>query len=1662
MNLLRCFPFSSLYLWHYLIGGPPFKTFIMLELDINNRRSNRLSVKEKKKQQQLLPIRYDAGPLQAEVQEIKEIDQIPVRLARQKIQNYALQEGAEEVEAPQVEEKRRIFKPTIDQLLYRRVEQEKVEYLVKYRDRSYLHTEWMSEAEILSERNGKQKLNRFNKVFEKRVIDIEEERYFDASFSEVDRILSCTDIFPIIHPKKAGEIKGKWSESLTIVMQHLLNFTKNGVHYGVHLLNLSLTLDLNTINNRVYLGFYKNHSEFWNDLGSLFKQIQDSFDEDDEIRIIGDTLRECAIYLYEIWYENQAVLFEERSNNTRYQKESQFQQQMDQEHKQKLVPELKKEKVHLMIQDVLNIIETKQYNLIQDFEQIQEIIQTKLNITLTDNLVILEEYLKEKMNEIEIDVDEEINIEMADFQKTMGQQSDIMQWDPQVKSYQWAGEDIMNDYQYLKAKDKQQLIDPVDQIYFIKWKHLSYLESTWEPESLLDCQQKIQEFKTFNRCLDKDTRNHMIGQNQKHLTLVEFEQGLRKKKLSAQQVQELRNQLYYMNQQKEIHEYTPLTQTIYKDRKLLRDYQLHSLNWLIRAFHDDRNVILADEMGLGKTIQTIAFLNHLYIIEGYRGPFLVIAPLSTLEHWKRTVEDWTNLNGLLYYDQEGSSGRQICRNFEWYYTDISKQGLMLQANEIYKYQVLITSYEVFLLDFQNILINVPFQFIVIDEAHKLKNQNARILQALKKMPCKRNLLLTGTPIQNNTEELFSLLNFIEPHHFPNQKQFLKEYGSLETSEQVDKLNILLRPYILRRQKEDVEQDIPPLQETIIDIEMTTIQKTIYKALYEKNKSMLEQGFSQFAANATQLNNLEIQLRKCCNHPFLIHEMQNEISKNCKDFSEYIVKLIESSGKMILLDKLLNKFRGEGKKMLIFSQFTMMLSILEEYLKYKSVKYEKIDGQIKARERQNAIDRFNDPTKLREVFLLSTKAGGQGINLTAAEIVVIYDSDWNPQNDVQATARAHRIGQSKEVTVYRLVTKDTYESEMFERAIKKLGLDQAIFMGGQFKQHEKQLIKTDKKFSKQEMEVLLKNGIIGLITNDNEDFYEQNIDEILKKNSRMAKYSLVNGSYTVSKQSFISEKTDKNLSLSDPNFWKIILKNQESKAQKLLKGYDGAMCLLEQKKYMEEVGDSVNQIIESKLNQVNYNADDERQLLELLNRINISNFAKNYRELAMTWIYELGKPSRRIKRVLDVQKPTRVNELQGEDARRLALKSKDELIKKLCYVCERPNCSYYCMGHCRRSFHETCKDLLETSEFVNTDGPDPQFLAKNQFPELNQDIQEINIRYQCPDCRNNLVICLLCKQKGTFYSNDKKYKDEIIQSDELEENEPTEDNIRKIKKPISQLSKCSTANCNRYFHLSCIQQNQLSKMLDSNTVLFRCPSHVCVYCKVNSSNMTTALIHCVRCCRSYHSKCAPYEAKQKMQKIGKKVMICDQCYKYREEAKLDTVVKISLKDYPKKLKQAKLDFKITGTTERTRRIEQQRLGIVDIKDSESIEKIQKKITREKRKADVHPYTYEELGIIPVKEFNYMKFKNDWCRYCGARFASNFTKGPWGSRTLCTIHYINWGQKKTLDLSEYPDLPMSPISRDDPTELQFLQRQKARDPNFDPKKELDFYNEDQYKV
>ena len=491
----------------------------------------------------------------------------------------------------------------------------------------------------------------------------------------------------------------------------------------------------------------------------------------------------------------------------------------------------------------------------------------------------------------------------------------------------------------------------------------------------------------------------------------------------------------------------------------------------------------------------------------------------------------------------------VLGRFEWYYKGKSRRLL--------KFHLLITTYDDLIKDYEE-LAEVPWRAVVVDEAHRLRNVNSKLIDCMRNICAKgqiaygyqHRLLMTGTPLQNNTQELWSLLNFIEPAKFPDWERFAQSFGVIQTQEQVELLQRRISPHIIRRVKEDVAKDIPPKMETIIDVELTTMQKQYYRAIFERNLGFLAQGTK---GALPKLMNIQMELRKCCNHPFLItgveqgemealdvsmlqelEEKENEEAaanpssssamKKRSPFSNFDSEdpplhliddvefesrrmndhILKVSGKMVLLDKLLPKLRKEGHKVLIFSQMVRMIDIIEEYCEFRLYPVERLDGRVRGNERQKCIDRFNKQAD-SFVFLLSTRAGGVGINLTAADTVIIFDSDWNPQNDIQAMARCHRIGQTKDVTVYRLITRKSFESEMFERASKKLGLEQAILGSRAFNEEAEDAQKhTANKFDAKEMEKLLREGAYAVFAEDNseevKEFFDQDIDTLLDKRS----------------------------------------------------------------------------------------------------------------------------------------------------------------------------------------------------------------------------------------------------------------------------------------------------------------------------------------------------------------------------------------------------------------------------------------------------------------------------------------------------------------------------------------------------------------------------------
>eukprot|EP00820_Chromera_velia_P016385 Cvel_25986.t1-p1 / transcript=Cvel_25986.t1 / gene=Cvel_25986 / organism=Chromera_velia_CCMP2878 / gene_product=Chromodomain-helicase-DNA-binding protein 9, putative / transcript_product=Chromodomain-helicase-DNA-binding protein 9, putative / location=Cvel_scaffold3020:243-17204(-) / protein_length=1212 / sequence_SO=supercontig / SO=protein_coding / is_pseudo=false len=711
---------------------------------------------------------------------------------------------------------------------------------------------------------------------------------------------------------------------------------------------------------------------------------------------------------------------------------------------------------------------------------------------------------------------------------------------------------------------------------------------------------------------------------------------------------------------------------LYKNNRRLFDYQVDGLNWLLAQWSNGRNGILADEMGLGKTIQAVAFLWHLVHRERMRGPFLVVAPLSTLGHWRRTAEEWTDMNCVLYHDGGGRLGREALRDLEWYYetiepttfvrvqtpqtaagkpasSGIRPTDVRLMRTEYVKFHLLLTSYELLRDDIEE-LAAIPWQFVVIDEAHRLKNTAGRALNALRTLPCRQFLLLSGTPLQNSTTELWSLLNVMEPVKFPSRENFIERFGKLQERRQVAELHTLIRPHLLRRTKEDVLPDIPPMEETIIDVEMTPLQKAYYRAVFDRNRGFLVRAGSRGGGGGTagpSLMNVEIELRKTCNHPFQLSGVEDRELGNCTTDEERFRKLLEASGKLVLLDKLLPKLKAEGHKVLVFSQFIHTLNLLEHFLVYKNWAFERLDGSVRGVERQQAIQRFNDPASNRFVFLLSTRAGGLGINLTSADTVVIFDSDWNPQNDVQATARCHRIGQTRDVKVYRLVTARTYEAQMFERASKKLGLNTAVFHKGAFQAEgggggaeEGVGISAP---SKEEIEELLRHGAYVLReAHDHEkarDFQQSGIDDILSKNVRMIKYG--GGSSFFSKASFkpdsggagggdwgsgdMAEGPSRNLAeidQADPDFWEKML-GAGSVAQFISRLNDGsAVSSKESKqKFFLDIQAAVDTA-------VNLSAEEGEYLISALVQMGQTReFTPDVRQQASAWLMEVQSVQR---------------------------------------------------------------------------------------------------------------------------------------------------------------------------------------------------------------------------------------------------------------------------------------------------------------------------------------------------------------------------------------------------------------------------------------------------
>lgn len=588
---------------------------------------------------------------------------------------------------------------------------------------------------------------------------------------------------------------------------------------------------------------------------------------------------------------------------------------------------------------------------------------------------------------------------------------------------------------------------------------------------------------------------------------------------------------------------------------VMRDYQLDGLEWLVALDLNGANGILADEMGLGKTLQVISLI--CFLVEmgvGKEAPFLVIGPLSTLTNWMAEFTKFApKIPTILYH---GSKTHRASLRGE-----IVK---LTNVNGKKTYPVIITSYEVPLHDPN--LRKINWRYLIVDEGHRLKNHKCLLVKELRRYQTTNRLLLTGTPLQNNMTELWSLLNFILPNivndmdvfecwfdpSFFESTDVSKKIVEAEEKDQVlTTLHKILRPFLLRRVKTDVGLNLPPKKEVIVYAQMTEWQNRLYSAVVNKtlsslqgkepelsdpvalersarharpqfmSDSALEEDFNFEALETSGCSEVELEkentplarrlgtrggllkigdyrylargvplnairdgpmyfdesspveekkdrlleglaqpdeefvtemkianpisvLRQICNHPYLASYPVLPGTKYLKTDEN----IVERSGKMKILDALLTRLKSNGHKVLLFSNFCKMLNVLEDYLILRGYNYTRLDGSRDLSDRQVNIQEFSSNDDVF-IFLISTRAGGLGINLVAADTVIIYDSDWNPQVDLQAQDRCHRIGQTKPVVVYRFIVKDTIDQRILDRAVSKKQLEKLVIQYGKF-------------------------------------------------------------------------------------------------------------------------------------------------------------------------------------------------------------------------------------------------------------------------------------------------------------------------------------------------------------------------------------------------------------------------------------------------------------------------------------------------------------------------------------------------------------------------------------------------------------------------------------
>ncbi|XP_021727935.1 protein CHROMATIN REMODELING 19-like [Chenopodium quinoa] len=528
---------------------------------------------------------------------------------------------------------------------------------------------------------------------------------------------------------------------------------------------------------------------------------------------------------------------------------------------------------------------------------------------------------------------------------------------------------------------------------------------------------------------------------------------------------------------------------------LLKPYQLVGVNFLLLLNRKKiGGAILADEMGLGKTVQAITYLMLLNHLQNDPGPHLVVCPASVLENWERELTKWCPTFSVLQFHGAGRAAYAKELN------SLAKTGSPPPFNVLLVCYSLFERHSAQQKDDRKILKRWKWSCVLMDEAHALKDKNSYRWKNLMSVAknAKQRLMLTGTPLQNDLHELWSLLEFMLPDLFATENVDLKKLLSADDYDLIARMKSILGPFILRRLKSDVMQQLVAKEQRVEFVCMDKDHDDAYKEAIQEYRAVsqarMPKGSDFNSKNVAQvlprrqISNYFVQFRKIANHPLLVRRIYNDgdivrfakklypkgvfghectldrVIDELKSYSDFSIhRLLVSYGiedvkgilpedqviksaKCQALARLLPSLKRDGHRVLIFSQWTSMLDILEWALDVIGVSFRRLDGSTQVTERQTIVDTFNNDTTIF-ACLLSTRAGGQGLNLTGADTVIIHDMDFNPQIDRQAEDRCHRIGQTKPVTIYRLVTKGTVDEDVYEIAKRKLVLDAAVLESG---------------------------------------------------------------------------------------------------------------------------------------------------------------------------------------------------------------------------------------------------------------------------------------------------------------------------------------------------------------------------------------------------------------------------------------------------------------------------------------------------------------------------------------------------------------------------------------------------------------------------------------